>query len=281
MKPTARASFVAVSTLFALLMLAPGAAAANTTALHAGLKINWQAANSSGLGRPQGFPASAYADGTYVVSSFANEGGRIWASNDARNWSVVWSGDNPPFYIVSGGPGFVSWSISGMMTSKNGFKWTPVTQGVPKRVLNSFATQLGSVAGTVVAFPGSGHGYWSTDAKSWHSIASGAGPQRPITLAGDGTHLWALTGGWDFQAKTGVPVELWMTEDGKTWTESAQLPNSQHAEFLTAAFGPLGGVVIGGARALVLVRRRPLAPGRQHPEPDAARPGRHRRGRRR
>ena len=40
-----------------------------------------------------------------------------------------------------------------------------------------------------------------------------------------------------------------MTADGKTWTKSAQLPNSHRAEGLTAAFGPLGGVVIGAAKA--------------------------------
>ena len=248
MKPSGRASFVAISALVVLLMLAPGAAAANTVAVQAGLKIDWRQAQSSGLGRPQGFPASAYAKGTYVVSSWANVGGRIWASTDARNWSVVWSGDSPPSYIVPAGPGFVAWS-SGILLSKNGSKWISANQGVPQKLLNSGFPQLGSVAGVVVAFPDSGHGYWSADGRNWKSIAKGSGPEGPITLAGDGAHLWALTGGRDFNTNTTSPVEVWVTADGKTWTKSAQLPYSHRAAGLSAAFGPLGGVVIAGAKS--------------------------------
>ena len=77
MKPSTRASFVAVSALFVLLLIAPGAAAASTRAHQTGLKVDWHQANSSGLGRPEAFPAGAYAKGTYVVSSWANQGGRI------------------------------------------------------------------------------------------------------------------------------------------------------------------------------------------------------------
>jgi len=247
-KPSIRASVVAISTLLVLLALAPPTFAANTTADQNGLKIDWHQANSSGLGRPESFPASAFAKGTYVVSAWANVGGRIWASTDARNWSVAWSGDAAPSYIVPGGPGFVAWS-SGILLSKNGRSWTSANQGVPQRLLNADFPQLGSVAGTVVAFPDSGHGYWSTDGHSWQSIAQGTGPQRPITLAGDGSHLWALTGGRDFNTGIEVPVQVWVTDDGKTWTKSAQLPNSHRASGLSAAFGPGGGVVIGQAKS--------------------------------
>ena len=119
MKPTVRASFVAISALLVLLALAPPTFAANPAAHQAGLKIAWHQANSTGLGRPEGFPAAAYAKGTYVVSAWGNVGGRIWASSDARNWSVACRGDTPPSYIVPGGPGFVAWK-SGILLSKNG-----------------------------------------------------------------------------------------------------------------------------------------------------------------
>ena len=246
MKPSVRASFVAISGLLLLLMLAPGAAAANTATDKTGLKIDWHQANSTGLGRPEGFPAAAYAKGTYVVSAWGNVGGRIWASSDARNWSVAWRGDTPPSYVVPGGPGFVAWK-SGILLSKNGRTWNSANQGVPQRLLNSDFPQLGSVAGVVVAFPDSGHGFWSGDGHTWHALASG--PKQPVTLAGDGTRLWALTGGSNFDNSTTSPVQVWVTSDGKNWTNSAQLPNSHRAASLVAAFGPLGGVVIAGARS--------------------------------
>ena len=231
MKPSVRASFVVTSAVAVLLLLSSGTASATSVAVQSGLKIDWHQANSSGLGRPEGFPAGAYSNGTYVVSSWANQGGRIWASTDALNWSVVWSGDSPPFYIVPGGPGFVAWSSAGILLSNNGHKWVSANQGVPKRLLNSDFTQLGGVAGTVVAFPDSGHGYWSADGHSWQAIAQGSGPQSPISLAGDGTHLWALTGGWDFNSQTGKPIEVWETDDGHDWTITSQLPNSHRVSF--------------------------------------------------
>ena len=248
MKPSVRASFVVVSTLIGLFTLAPGAAATNTPADQAGLKIHWEQAQSSGLGRPQGLPASAYANGTYLVSSWRNQGARIWASSDGLNWSVVWSGNDAPSYIVPGGPGFVAWS-DGILLSNNGHSWTQANQGVPQKLLNSDFTQLGSVGGVVVAFPDSGHGYWSADGHNWNAIAKGSGPEGLITLAGDGTSLWALTGGRNFNTGTTSPVEVWVTTDGQNWTNSAQLPNSHRVSGLSAAFGPLGGVVIAGAKS--------------------------------
>lgn len=249
MKPAVRASFVAISALVVLLVLMPGAASAAAVMHQSGLKVDWHRAQVTGLGRPQEpLSAGAYANGTYVVSSWATVGGRIWASTDGINWSLAWRGQNPPFYIVPGGPGFVAWS-SGLLLSKNGHKWTSANAGVPQRLLKSPFTQLGSVAGVVVAFPGSGHGYWSADGLNWNAIAPGSGPDGPMTMAGDGTRLWALTGGWDYRTGTGRPVEVWVTEDGRTWTKSAQLPNSHRVSGLSAAFGPRGGVVIAGAKA--------------------------------
>ena len=243
-----RAWFVVLSIFVVLVLLLPGAALATTPASQDGLQINWHVANSSGLRNPGAFPASAYANGTYLVSSWANVGGRIWASKDARNWSVVWKGNDVPTYIVPGGPGFVAWA-SGILVSKNGHKWTSANAGVPRRLLNSDYVQLASVNGVVAAFPGSGGGFWSSDGLTWRAIAKGAGPVGPITLAGDGSSLWALTGGRDFDTGTLSPVKVWMTTDGKNWSVTSQLPDSRHSSGLSAAFGPLGGVVIGGARA--------------------------------
>jgi hypothetical protein len=247
-KPSVRASFVGISALVALLALAPGAALANTPADQAGLKVDWHLAPSSGLGKTEQFPASAYAKGAYVVSDVTFEGGRILVSTDGLNWSVAWRGNNPPSFIVPGGPGFVAWS-SGILLSNGGHKWTRANQGVPSRLLNSNFPHLGSVGGTVVAFPDSGHGYWSVDGLNWHAIANGSGPEGPITVAGDGMHLWAMTGGWDFNSGTGTPVQVWVTSNGKSWAKSAELPNSHHVSGLTAAFGPNGGVAIGGTRS--------------------------------
>jgi len=246
-KPSVRASLVGVGALLIVLMLAPAGAAAVTPTVQTGLRIHWQEQNSTGLGKPQSFPAGAFANGTYVVSSVATgPGARIWSSSDGLNWSLAWSGSEAPSFIVPGGPGFVAW-VSGILLSTNGHSWTKANAGVPQKLLTSGFPQLGSVAGTVVAFPDSGHGYWSSDGHNWHAIS--AGPARPITLAGDGTNLWALTGGRGSNAGADSPVELWVTSDGQHWTNSAQLPNSRRTSFHRAAFGPLGGVVIAGAKS--------------------------------
>jgi len=246
-KPTVRASIIGVGALLFLLMLAPGAAAVNPTAQQTGLKIHWQEANSSGLGKPQAFPASAYANGTFVLSAVATgPGARIWSSSDGLNWSVAWSGNEAPSFIVPGGPGFVAWA-SGILLSNNGNSWTQANAGVPAKLLNSDFPQLGSVGGTVVAFPDSGQGFWSSDGHNWHAISGG--PSRPVTLAGDGTSLWVLTGGRGSNAGADAPVQLWVSSDGQHWTNPAQLPNSRRTSFLSAAFGPLGGVVIAGAKS--------------------------------
>jgi hypothetical protein len=246
-KPTLKASVVTFATFVFVLLLVPGAAAATPTAQHSGLRINWQQQSSTGLGKPDGMPAGAYAKGNYVVSTEAdNIGGRIWVSSNGIDWTLAWSGNETPGDIVPGGPGFVGWA-SGILLSDNGHSWTHANAGVPAKLLNSDFPQLGSAGGVVVAFPDSGHGYWSSDGHTWTSISGG--PQDPITLAGDGTNLWALTGGRDFDNGTTSPVLLWVTADGQHWTQSAQLPNSRRTSGLRAAFGPLGGVVIAGAKS--------------------------------
>jgi hypothetical protein len=245
-KPTVRASVVVFGALIFLLLLAPGGVAAVTPAIQSGLKIQWQQAQSTGLGRPEAFPAGVHANGTFLVSSVAfNVGGRIWRSTDGRHWSLAWSGNDTPGFIVPGGPGFVAWS-SGILLSTNGSSWVQANSGVPQKLLSSDFPQLGSVAGVVDAFPDSGQGFWSSDGHNWHAITSG--PAHPVTLAADATHLWALTGGRVFGAADS-PVLVWVTSDGKHWTQSAQLPNSHRVSFLSAAFGPLGGVVIAGAKS--------------------------------
>ncbi len=246
MKPSMRASLVAFSAVVLLLLLVPGAAAAQTAAQQTGLKIHWHEAQSTGLGKPEAFPAGAYANGTFVVSSWANEGGRIWASSNGLDWNVVWSGDSPPSYIVPGGPGFVAWS-SGILLSHSGHSWTQANAGVPAKLMNSDFPELGSTGSVVVAFPDSGHGYWSADGHNWNAISGG--PTRPVTMASDGTSLWALTGGRNFNGGGDTPVQVWMTSDGQHWANTAQLPNSKRVAFLSAAFGPLGGVVIAGAKS--------------------------------
>ena len=118
---------------------------------------------------------------------------------------------------------------------------------MPAKLLNSFFPQLGSAGGVVVAFPDSGHGYWSSDGHTWNAISGG--PTQPVALASDGTSLWALTGGRNFNGGVDTPVQVWVTTDGAHWTNSAQLPQSHRATSLGAAFGPAGGVVIAGAKA--------------------------------
>ena len=139
-----------------------------------------------------------------------------------RSCGVV--ADAPPSYIVPGGPGFVAWS-SGILLSNNGHSWTQANAGVPAKLLNADFAQLGSAGGVVAAFPDSGHGYWSSDGHTWNAISNG--PTEPVTLAGDGTSLWALTGGRSFNGGGDAPVLVWVTSDGEHWTNSAQLPNSR------------------------------------------------------
>jgi hypothetical protein len=248
-KPTVRASFVAVFSVALLLILMPTAVAARTAAVQSGLKVEWHRVQTTGLGVPYIFTSLAYAKGTYVAADSAyNQGARIWFSSDARNWQLAWRGHVVPYDIVPGGPGFVAWS-EGVLLSNNGRNWTHVTDGVPQRLLDSDFTRLANVGDAVVAFPDSGHSYWSTDGRNWNGIGPGAGPQGPIALAGDGAHLWALTGGRNFEGGVDQPVDVWVTDDGQHWTQSGQLPRSRRVSEVTAAFGPRGGVVIAGAKA--------------------------------
>jgi len=246
-KPPVRASFVGSGVLALLLLLAPGTAAAQSKALQTGLKIHWTEADSSGLGKPDFFPASAHAKGTFLISAVPEgPGGRIWESSDGIHWTLAWSGDLAPSFIVPAGPGFVAWS-DGILLSNTGRNWTRDDGGVPSKLLTSDFPQLGSAGGVVAAFPDTGHGYWSANGHDWNSISGG--PQSPKTLASDGTNLWALTGGSSFFNVPDSPVQVWMTTDGQHWTNTAQLRNSRRVSFLSAAFGPLGGVVIAGTKS--------------------------------
>ena len=85
--------------------------------------------------------------------------------------------------------------------------------------------QLGSVGGVVVAFLDSATAFGRAMARP--GTPSPAARLQPVTLAGDGTGLWALTGGRNFNGGADSPVQVWVTSDGAHWTNSAQLPNSQ------------------------------------------------------
>ena len=98
---------------------------------------------------------------------------------------------------------------------------------MPQHLSQSDFTRLANVGDAVVAFPDSGHSYWSTDGRNWNGIPPGAGPQGPIALAGDGAHLWALTGGRD-----AVPVTAKLAKNALSHLTAAGIARAQEKHSL-------------------------------------------------
>lgn len=165
--------------------------------------VNWTRANGSAELRAGNLGAVAFGQNTYIA---VGEGGRIFTSADARDWTAQNSGITTTLSSVAVGPSsFVATGTAGViLSSVDGATWTSQSSGV--------TTNLTSVTygnGRFVAVGNNGTIVHSTDGNTWTTASSGV----TATLI---TVRWIDNVGFLAGGNSGVMVT---SADGVEWQQ--------------------------------------------------------------
>jgi hypothetical protein len=186
--------------------------------------------------------------GGYAATGSVSYGGQmrpsrgLWTSADGENWTAVTGIDAAalfvsvaPFGLLAIGTNSYPYETSAAVsawTSSDGLTWSKAGQpNLPGTVISLAGTDSAIVA-TVMIETGTGKKakdayqiLYSTDGVNWTpetvsqvlASADGGGGLGPHVQAGDG-HFFLMGSGIE---SGDVVDEMWLSDDGKTWTKSA------------------------------------------------------------
>jgi len=202
----------------------------STAISHSADGVRWTRANSSTGLNAVNFFGVAHALNTYVA---VGDGGRIFTSTNAADWTAQISGVTTSLTSVAGGPaGFVAAGTGGViLSSADGVAWSTRPSGTT----NTF-NSVGFGDGRFVAVGGSGTIQISTDGVTWTSVESGVTATLNVVR-------WFENVGYLIGGNSGTMLK---STDGANWQQVETNITTFISTLAQTPIGLLAGVGVSG-----------------------------------